>query len=592
MKSKTKKILLQTASSITCFALVGAIVTAQIKDTVVCVNAAMKVSGSLTDVTDQFSIDSIRKEYFNDSVQENPLKGTDERWLIVGFDGNSVVDNYMDSNSNLEFSEYAKTAKAEATVKAIESEHKKFLKKLDAKGIEYEFKYSYSTLNNGVAIKVKRKDIKTIANMAGVVDVEYSESYAFPTAAVSNNANVYTTGIYNTDGIEYTGAGMKVAVLDTGLDFTHSAFITEPEDDTVTWKESDVQPKLASTEAYKRSAGLTVDQVYYNAKVPFAFDYADDDPDVYPSYSDHGTHVAGIIAGRDDSKFVNAEKTETFVGVAPEAQLVICKVFTDNLDSDMLGGADTVDILAALSDCATLGVDVINMSLGSSCGFSQENETKGGFTVSEVYSRIEELGISLIVAASNDSSSGYGGGNGTNLASNPDSATVGSPATYSASLAVASINGKEATYVVANQKNPSDESNVAFITESADGNGNDYNFMEQLYTKTNTPKDQSLTLNYVVVGGVGSPANYTSAVKRELAKGNTIALVKRGDITFAEKVENAMAEGALACIVYNNVSSLMLMTSFFDPSAITLNGICELSARIHLSQIGAYRLKK
>ncbi len=562
MKQKTRKILLRIASSITCLSLVSALVCTQVQDTVAAVKANMVLSGSLTNVSDQYSIDGIRKEYFNDNVRENQLKDTDERWVIVGLEGTSLIDEYNSSNSKLAFSEYAQSAEAKKAVKAIESDHRKFLRELDEKGINYECKYSYSTLNNGVAIKLQRKDIKTIAKMSGVVDVEYSESYAFPQGAVSNNANVYTTGIYNTHGIEYTGAGMKVAVLDTGLDFSHPAFKNMPQDESVIWTEEDIQETLADTEAYKRSSGLSVDQVYYNAKVPFAYDYADNDPDVYPAYSEHGTHVAGIIAGRDDDKKVTADSNsqETFVGVAPESQLVICKVFTDDLDSDMLGGADTVDILAALSDCATLGVDVINMSLGSSCGFSYEDEEVGGFVVADVYDHIENLGISLIVAASNEASSGTGGGNGTNLASNPDSATVGAPGTYSAALTVASINGKEATYVVANQKSSDDETDVAFITESADANGNDYNFMEQLYEKTKTPKTEKLTLNYVVVGGVGSPANYTSAVKKELAKGNTIALVRRGDITFAEKVENAMMEGALACIIYNNVSGTIKMS--------------------------------
>ena len=80
---------------------------------------------------------------------------------------------------------------------------------------------------------------------------------------------------------------------------------------------------------------------------------------------------------------------------------------------------------------------------------------------------------------------------------------------------------------------------------------------------------------YHVCRILGSPANYTSAVKRELAKGNTIALVKRGDITFAEKVENAMMEGALACIIYNNVSGTIKMSlgEVEDPIPTCSNGM-------------------
>ena len=74
------------------------------------------------------------------------------------------------------------------------------------------------------------------------------------------------------------------------------------------------------------------------------------------SAGDHGTHVAGIAAA-------NAVEGSGVVGMAPDAQLVIMKVFGAN------GGAYTDDIVAALEDALRLGVDVVNMSLGSPAGF-------------------------------------------------------------------------------------------------------------------------------------------------------------------------------------------------------------------------------
>ena len=81
------------------------------------------------------------------------------------------------------------------------------------------------------------------------------------------------------------------------------------------------------------------------------------DFDAYSPYSEHGTHVAGIIGG----------SSETITGVATKTQLVLMKVFPD-----ISTGARTSDILAALEDATVLGVDAVNMSLGSSCGFDRE----------------------------------------------------------------------------------------------------------------------------------------------------------------------------------------------------------------------------
>ena len=505
-------------------------------------------------------LSELRKAYFNSNVTSADTYTTasydGDRWIIVEFDGDTLYDAF-EKSGYASFSEYCATDAADKLKNNIDEKHTEFLSELDENEIDYQFKYSYSTFNNGVAVKVNSGAYNVIRKMSGVKNAYFSERYAQPKVATVNDANVYTTGIYDSSDLDFKGEGMVVAILDTGLDYSHEAFQNMPSDASKCWTKEDVAAKMAASTRFNAKA--SVDEVYYNLKVPFAYDYADDDPDVYPSYSTHGTHVAGIVAGKSDY-VVNEATGEKFIGVAPEAQLVICKVFTDNLESDSLGGADTTDILAAVSDCAELGVDVINMSLGSSAGFADE---KSNTVLNEIYARVKLAGISLVVAASNDYSSGFGGGNGTNLATNPDSATVGSPSTYDAALSVASINGQKATYIQAN----GDENQVAFITTSSDENGNEYKFTELLYQvagKDYATYEGNLNFKYVVIGGVGRATNYNAAIKREINNKDgydgVIALIKRGDTTFAEKVQTAMNNGVDACIVYNNVSGTIRMS--------------------------------
>ncbi len=527
---------------------------------------------AVEDVTGKVSTDEIRMKYLNtDLVSKNVLAPEAERWIVVDFGGTSVMDEYLGKKTAGTFAEYAATTEAHNLTVALERKHKNFLNELSAKGISYECKYSYTSLMDGVAIKIKNRDFDTVQGMEGVSSAFYSEAYASP-AAVDNNANAYASGIYDSSSVKgepynVQGEGMVVAILDTGIDHTHAAFQNYDEIAELDgiWTENTVKDHLANTAAATSTRGLSVDQVYYNAKIPFAYDYSDDDPIVFPSYSTHGTHVAGIVAGRDDSKYVNADKTQTFIGVAPMAQLMICKVFTDDPDSPMLGGADEVDIIAALSDCVEMGVDVINMSLGTSAGFSIPAEVDN---VKNVYGKIEKAGISLVVAASNEYSAGTGGGYGTNLTTNPDSGTVGSPSTYSSALSVASIQGAKSRYFLVGATADETQAESVVMTECSDGHGNPYDFMQQLYDMTGeggvledaVSQDGSLTLPYVVIGGVGRAQQYTSSIQRQLAQTPTIALVRRGDITFAEKVDYAKAAGAIACIIYNNVSGEIRMS--------------------------------
>ncbi len=522
---------------------------------------------SLQNVTGKVNIDNVVLENLASNVYEtNKLSATvkhEERTVIVTLDEPSLAES---SPVDLTVGEYLNTTNGRKALNKIERSQADFLSSLTKSGIAYTLVDSYTTVVNAVAIKVNTSKLSKIKSFSKVVTASVSETYAVPNAIVdaqTNPNNVYTTGIYNSEGYGDGGSGMTVAILDTGLDYTHEAFNVYPSELGMT--KSDVESVMSQLNATKLSLAkgdsLEVSDLYLNDKVPFAYDYADDDADVYPAYSQHGVHVAGIVGGQadfytdKDGKVAVDENGQPipFIGAAPNCQLVICKVFTDNLESKDIGGATSEDIIAALEDCVTLGVDVINMSLGTSAGFSTvyiEGDEEGEL-LNTVYTSIRDRGISLICAASNDYSAGYGSNYGTNLTSNPDSATVGSPSTFVGAMSVASINGLQSPYMIANEQSP------IFFEESSDNNGVRNDFVAEMLEGAT-----SKTFKYVVIPGTGQPVDYTNTIVKKLqdkeAGEKVIAVVKRGGNTFKEKVELAQ-KYADAIIVYNNVAGIIRM---------------------------------
>lgn len=553
---------------------------------------------SFSDVTGRADVSSVAIENFGSQVIQNYVKevAEAEQTVIVKLE----QDSLLTASNYSSIATYLSTSAGRKALYKIEKSQSDFLTKLKINGIDYKVLNTYSSIMNGLSIEVDTTKLSQIKAIAGVESVVVSDYYAYPEevsaettsgssttkadgSAVSNPNNVYTTGIYDSskyveEGID--GSGMTVAILDTGLDYAHSAFQTMPQSLGLTKEKLTklLASKNFTSESLSAARGdlIDSDDLYINDKVPFAYDYSDSDADVYPAYSNHGTHVAGIVGGSDTS-YTNSDgeiaKDESgqdipFVGVAPNSQLVICKVFTDDFDSSDLGGATTETLLAALEDCVNLGVDVINMSLGTVAGFSSiyiEGDSEGQM-LNEVYTAIRDNGISLVCAASNEYSSGYGSVFGTNLASNPDSGTVGSPSTFVGALSVASINGQTSPYMMAN------ESDAIFFENASDENSVQYDFIEQMIgTQT------SGTFKYVVIPGTGRAADYTSSIRAQLADksdGKVIAVVRRGISTFQDKVDIAQRMGADAIIIYNNVSGMVRMSvgDLIDPiPAVSVN---------------------
>ena len=89
-----------------------------------------------------------------------------------------------------------------------------------------EYTRSYTVLLNGFAVKTARKNLDAIRNTPGVEKAYVAASYQLPE---EQEAKAGLQLVMAGAGSNYTGAGMTIAVLDTGLDITHPAFATSPD---------------------------------------------------------------------------------------------------------------------------------------------------------------------------------------------------------------------------------------------------------------------------------------------------------------------------------------------------------------------------
>jgi len=473
------------------------------------------------------------KDYLNNSVMfELPDNVRDDQMIsvIVTVDVENILDAYNATDKSVSFQDFALTSQTAADIQQqIQTEKSRILSALTEKGVAYTVGEDYATLVSGFELRIKAGDFsatcKSLGEGEGIIVCE--EYKVAETQLVENPVSVYDTGIFDSSKSPYDGSGMVVAVLDTGLDSNHSAFSVNNFTSTkLGMTYSDVAAVLAQTTASSLFEGLTVDDVYINEKVPFGFDYADEDPDVYSTHNNHGTHVSGVIVGKDS----------VITGVAPNAQLVSMKIFSDVMDT-----ARASWILSALEDCVVLGVDVINMSLGTACGFSRETDEE---ILNGVYDKIRATGVSVVVAASNSYSSAYGSeANGNlGLTTNPDTGTVGSPGTYEGVLSVGSINGVKTPYMKYGET-------IIYFDEANSGAAEELNFFDTILGDS-----PSKEIEFVLIPGVGRSVDYTG-----LDVKGKIALVRRGDNTFEEKAMIAEAQGAAGIIIYNNVSGEIKM---------------------------------
>ena len=389
----------------------------------------------------------------------------------------------------------------------------------------------YTTLLNGFSATVTYGQYKALKELDCVESVFLSPTFSLlPDTA--NSTRMIGGGLANETG--FTGEGMLIAILDTGVDMDHQIFSKAPANPALT---QDAVKDLLSKYDFQAEGivkGLSVSSVYKSAKFPFQFDYGDKDTDGAPgTEGSHGTHVASTAAGCTG---INADVQ----GVAPDAQIANMNVFKSS------GGASYADILSALEDCMLLGVDVANLSLGSDAGYiDYENPDEFTESLLNVFKRAGESGMSLAVAAGNAYSAAYGDAFGNKaLASNPDYGLISEPSTYGESMSVAAVSNSKV-------KSP-------YITVG----GRDFAYQDSgtISTDENAKIFRELAkkgeLKYAVVPGYGTEDDYEG-----IDVSGKVALVQRGGgMYYEQKERNAYAQGAIAMLVYNNVPGMLYMS--------------------------------
>jgi minor extracellular serine protease Vpr len=278
---------------------------------------------------------------------------------------------------------------------------------------------------DGVQVQAREKDVATLAALPGVAAVHTLRSF--------KPANVhgvpYIGGPEAWEDTGQAGRGVKIGVIDTGVDYTHADF--------------GGPGTTAAFEAASKTSSAPADPDLFGPaapKVKGGYDFVGDDydagtagsvpePDPNPlDCNGHGTHTAGTAAGfgvlDDGTTYHGAYKANTLSGhdwnvgpgVAPQADLYAYRVF---------GCAGTSLVVAAAIDRAAAdGVDVINMSLGSPLGGVDDPTTVAAENAAKA-------GIAVVASAGNEGNNAY---------------LVGSPSTGNHVLSVAALDASQPTY--------------------------------------------------------------------------------------------------------------------------------------------------
>jgi minor extracellular serine protease Vpr len=284
------------------------------------------------------------------------------------FDGTTLVDE----NAGSYLIELAGAPAVEGTSKAaLKAEREAFRKEAKQNGIAFEEAFEYDTLFNGFSVRMNPAHLPALKRLSGIKAVWPNVTIARPeVTSVPGEPDLYSainmTGASVAQSeLGYTGQGIKVAVMDTGIDYDH--------------------PDLGGGfgPGYRVFTGWDFVGDAFNADSTSPLynpvTMPDNDPD---DCGGHGSHVAGIIGANGTVK-----------GVAPDVTFGAYRVFGCE-------GSTTADIMVAAMERAYAdGMQILNMSIGSSFQWPQ-------YPTAQAASRLVNKGMVVVASIGNSGANG------------------------------------------------------------------------------------------------------------------------------------------------------------------------------------------
>jgi minor extracellular serine protease Vpr len=373
--------------------------------------------------------------------------------------------------------------------------------------------HEYDLTVNALAVRLAAgQTADAIAAAPGVAHVEYSTTFV---PSMSQSLGLINAGLRNLGGTPFGGKGVKVGVIDTGIDQNHPFF--NPADFTYPLGFPKTDPRCNGM----TTAKVIVARVYFFNDNKIAQNGLD-----CTAVQEHGSHVAGTIAG---VPFPGASATPvpvagTLSGVAPGAQLGNYNVFPGPVTN-----ARSEDIAQAVEDAVADGMDVLNLSLG---GANAKNNLAHPDVLEAALNGAADAGVVSAVAAGN---SGPGGN------------TIESPGEAERVITAAASSNRHFIGVP--------------VTSGAQ--------------KFGAALGEFGTFNPAVTAPLGNalPANGCGALPLAGVAG-ALAVIERGSCTFSEKIRNAQAGHAVGAIVVNNqAGDPSAMATDGTPDQPTIDGV-------------------